>query len=560
MATEIIQINTQDFTSQEYEGQDLNLIPTFGINTVLSQNSYIEYFIYDVNQTLLTFNYNFTQYKVLNDGQSAGQNNNLSQIEIDPEQVLIDSGFDQGIYITYFNFFNKQIGSNLEQLYIKEISSDRTEIRLASTTLTNEEIESAANALIDEMNNSTYYVDYLLNFGNNEQYVAVNVFLNRAIEGYEILFKLYQPLPLSVQEKQTLWVVEEKVTPYVFDINLDRLVTPAPPPTLRGPNFDIEIPNNGTVSTAYNTYNNLVMGLQSLQSSSYHRIINLIATQSININVDYSVSESSDFGNFVFFGSAYQRTSNFYTKAKQIEDYNNLITKYTPYVATTASLLTEINKYSSSITNIISQFDGYESYLYFESSSYAWPKSGSLKPFKLLSTGSATVLSWYSTLTGSALDYDANNYDNLETSDPSLLLNLSWLGRPDLGFWLAVFDVKPSVNYYKKIITTNTINQIEKTVTVSYTELDLTPEELDAKRTKIKSMNVPIRDSYLKLTDFTQLADAPISDQAKTDFLTFRQQLRSMFDIEDYSQLTWPTIPSSAPNITIPPFPPINLG
>ncbi len=42
------------------------------------------------------------------------------------------------------------------------------------------------NNLIDEMNNSTYYVDYLLNFGNNEQYLAVNVFLNRAIEGYEI--------------------------------------------------------------------------------------------------------------------------------------------------------------------------------------------------------------------------------------------------------------------------------------------------------------------------------------------------------------------------------------
>jgi hypothetical protein len=155
---------------------------------------------------------------------------------------------------------------------------------------------------------------------------------------------------------------------------------------------------------------------------------------------------------------------------------------------------------------------------------------------------------------------NVSNFNNLETSNPSLLLNLSWLDRPDLGFWLAVFDVKPSVNYYKKIITTNTINQIEKTVTVSYTELDLTPQELEAKRTKIKSMNVPIRDSYLKLTDFTQLADAPISDQAKADFLTFRQQLRSMFDIEDYSQLTWPTIPSSAPNITIPPFPPIDLG
>ena len=47
--------------------------------------------------------------------------------------------------------------------------------------------------------------------------------------------------------------------------------------------------------------------------------------------------------------------------------------------------------------------------MYFESSSYAWPKSGSLKPFTLLSTGSAVVLNWYNTLTGSAEFYDINN-------------------------------------------------------------------------------------------------------------------------------------------------------
>lgn len=432
-----------------YLDEDIRLIQSSKLQENFGgTGDYIEYYAYDAANNLLNTNYNYLSYKLPPSvgltpttvpspniagniqTENVGIESTLSTptsslfpiIEIDPIKDLQDLGYSSGEFKVQYNLFQNKVSDYInEALFIKEISSDRTEIRLASTTLTNEEIESAANALIDEMNNSTYYVDYLLNFGNNEQYVAVNVFLNRAIEGYEILFKLYQPLPLSVQEKQTLWVVEEKVTPYVFDINLDRLVTPAPPPTLRGPNFDIEIPNNGTVSTAYNTYNNLVMGLQSLQSSSYHRIINLIATQSININVDYSVSESSDFGNFVFFGSAYQRTSNFYTKAKQIEDYNNLITKYTPYTATTASLLTEINKYSSSITNIISQFDGYESYLYFESSSYAWPKSGSLKPFKLLSTGSATVLSWYSTLTGSALNYDANNYDNLEYAIPTYL-------------------------------------------------------------------------------------------------------------------------------------------
>ena len=121
MAAEIIQVSTQDLTTQEYTGQDTNLISTFDVNTSLSSSSYIEYFIYDLNQNLIQSDYNFSQYSVQNDGQSAG-NNNLSQIIISPEETLITNGFDQGSYITYFNFLNKNIGSDIEQLYITEIS------------------------------------------------------------------------------------------------------------------------------------------------------------------------------------------------------------------------------------------------------------------------------------------------------------------------------------------------------------------------------------------------------------------------------------------------------
>ena len=75
---------------------------------------------------------------------------------------------------------------------IKEISQDRTEIRLGSISLTNDEIETTVLSMIDKIESSPYYIDYLLNFGNNEQYIAVNVALNKATEGYEILFKLYE--------------------------------------------------------------------------------------------------------------------------------------------------------------------------------------------------------------------------------------------------------------------------------------------------------------------------------------------------------------------------------
>ena len=428
-------------TVPRYSSSDARLIQS----KILQENfgetgDYIEFYIYDAGGNLLSTSYNYLNYKLpSNTGLTPGvetppntrgriQTTDVGVvstlapstsslypiIEIDPVGDLQNIGYSSGEFNIRYNLFHNRISNYVDRaLFVKEISPDRTEIRLASTTLTNDEIETTVNSMIDEINNSSYYVDYLLNFGNNEQYVTVNIALNKATTGYEVLFKLYQPLPPSVQEKQTLWVVEEKVTPYIFDVNLDRLITPPPGPTLRGPNFSIPIENQGTVSTQYNTYGNLVSNLQALQQNSYHQILNLLATQSVDINIDYT-----DFNNFIFFGSAYQRLSNFHTKAQQIEDYNSLINTYSPLSSSRPSLITEINSYSSSISTLISQFDGYESYLYFESSSYAWPKSGSLKPYTLLSTGSAIVESWYNTLTGSAKDYDANNYNNLEYAIP----------------------------------------------------------------------------------------------------------------------------------------------
>ena len=441
-------------TVSRYSEDDIKLIPSKKLQENFGgTGDYIEYYVYDIGGNLLNINYNYLSYKLPTDfGLTPGtstppntrgriQTTNIGIdstlatptsslypiIEIDPVQDLQDLGYSSGEFVTkYFLFQNKISDFANEALFIKEISPDRTELRLASTILTNEQIESGSLELINEINKADYYVDYLLNFGNNEQVVAVNVALNKAPEGYEILFKLYQPLLLNIVEKTTLWVVEEKVSPYNFDINLDKLIIPAPGPTLRGPNFDIEIPNSSTVSSQYNTYGNLVSSLQSLQNSSYQQILNLLATQSVDINIDYS-----NYDNFVFFGSAKQRLINFYNKVKEIEDYNTLITTYTPLTSSRPSLITEINKYSSSINTIVTQFDGFEYYLYFESGStltssldYSitpYPKSGSLKPFTLLSTGSVSASVWFNWATGSAKDYDLNNYDNLEYAIPTFV-------------------------------------------------------------------------------------------------------------------------------------------
>ena len=398
-----------------YDAADVNLLTSQTIQEDFGlTNDYIEYFVYDAGGNLLNTNYTYKDFKAPSTSYVNPTNNGLPIIEIDPIKDLQNLDYSSGEFKVQYNLFTNKISNSNAELFLKEISADRTEVRVGSTILTNEQIESGSLALIDEYTNSPYFVDYLLNFGDNTQTVVVNVALNKVESGYEILFKLYQPLPDNIQEKNTLWVVQEKSNPYSFDINLDKLVIQAPGPRLRGPNFNIDIPNQNNVATSYQTYTSLINSVQNVSTSSYQQLLSLITSQSIDINVDYT-----DFTNFVFFSSAKQRVINFYGKVKQIEDYNNLIATYTPNVATTSSLNLEITSSKNAINNIISQFDGYEYYLYFESSSYTWPKTTITTPYILATTSSAQT--WYNATTGSAESYDNDNQNNLVFTVPSFI-------------------------------------------------------------------------------------------------------------------------------------------
>jgi hypothetical protein len=467
-------------TIPRYDGKDSSLIESQVVAGKFGGiDDYIEYFIYDAAKNQLQGDYGYKKYKLpsnqplsptsvpppnttgqiqtTNIGITSTLSNNTGSlypiIEIDPIADLQNYGYSSGEFISVYNFFSNKISNSTERsLLIKEISTDRTEIRLISTTLDDDEIENTVFNIIDEINNSPYHIDYLLNYGDNKQFLIVNIALNKVSTGYEVLLKLYAPLPSGIEVLNRVWVVEEKVLPYSFNINLNKLILPPPPLKLKGPNFDVAIPNQGTVSTTYTSYLNAITGLQSLQSSSFNQIMNLMNTQSIHINVNYAVSESADFGNFVFLGSSYQRISNFYDKVKLIEDYNNEIARLTPFAANTSSIQTTINNYTSSIDTLVSQLDGYESYLYFESSSYTWPKSGSLKPYSLLSTGSSTALSWYNNQLAFAIDYDDNNVDNLKYAIPVFLRD-DTANQPFITFLNMVGQYFDSIWIYIKAVT-----------------------------------------------------------------------------------------------------------
>jgi hypothetical protein len=413
MAAEIVQIDTQDFTSQNYGGQDTNLISSFDINTSLSSGSYIEYFIYDNNRNLLSTNYNFSQYTILDDGKSAGLDNNVSQIIIDPEKSLVNSGFDQGEYITYFNFFNKQIGSELQQLFITEISSDRTELRLDSTLLTNLDIVEQANSLIQQREDSSYFLDFYLNFGNNQLAIANNIQLdNQDPTDPTILIKLYEALSEDFNINSTLWVVTQIEEPLAYQVTFEDfpiIITDTVP--LSGPNFNLNLKdqiNNSTVSLDYTTLTTTAL------TSSQNQLKSLLEEKGLDINVDYT-----NFNDFIHFSSAQTRLENFYYKISLLEDYSSSIAILNNTTNNNPSASLAV--YESLTSNIITNFDDYEYYLYYSSGSSSWPKTTSQPPYQLATTGSIAVNSWYDNIILSASNFDNLNQNNLYYSIPEYL-------------------------------------------------------------------------------------------------------------------------------------------
>jgi len=453
-----------------YNEADLNLLNPFTLKEDFGQlNDYIEYYVYDAGGNLLNTNYNYNSFKLDPSSYINPTNGSLPVIEIDPVKDLQNLGYTSGEFRPQYNFFNNKVSNPTADLFLKEVSSDRTEIKVGSTVLTNQQIEDAALSLINEYTGSAYFVNYLINFGSNVQAVAVNVALNKLDSGYEIWFKLYQSLSIDIQDKSTLWVVEEKVNPYLFNINLDKLILPSTGSQLRGPNFSIEIPNQNNVATSYQTYDALINNIKNV-SSSYQQLLSIITSQSIDINTDYA-----DFTNFVFFSSAKQRLTNFYGKVKDIEDYRNNINTYIPLTSSYPNLINDYNNATASINNTIANFDGFEYYLYFESGSTLtssleyrinpYPKTGTQRPLNLLSTGSSTVLTWYNASTSSAENYDDYNQNNLIYTVPSFIKDDN-SNAPYLTFLNMVGHYFDNIWIYLKAVTDINLanNNLEKGV------------------------------------------------------------------------------------------------
>ena len=426
----ITNIDPNTLTLQTISPEDVSIIPNITITSSFNPvNDRIEYFVYDFNDNLLLSNNDLRSYKP----SSIDASGNIIDMVLFPEEDAIAAGYNTGIVKTIYNFISPQVGSIDNPLFISEISPSRTELRLSSNTnllfdtsdLVNTTfLSGSAYELYTEfkqnVENSSYLDEFYLNFGNNIYVIGVNSALeyNPQNNTTSLLVKLYEPLPTSIGLKTELSVVLKKAESVAYQLDFIQEETILDS-TIRisGPNYNIPIKDETGPLTQYQTYNSIT---STPLTGSLFQLMNQISASSIDINVDYT-----DYEDFIFFSSAYQRLYNFKEKVTKISSsqaqldllYSNITGPTSASVVVSSSKLLLEKEIETTITS----FDGYEYFLYYTSGSYAWPKSNAQAPYVLYPPTSTQAINWYATQSAIAFGYDENNQNNLEYVVPEYI-------------------------------------------------------------------------------------------------------------------------------------------
>lgn len=403
---DIFLIDPVTFSTETYQESDISLLNVNLSESVFNPDTdYVEFYIYDLNNNLLESSIPFTDYSILN-----------NELYIDPNLDVVNAGFDQGTVNTVYNFYQTLLSSSTSvYYYIKEISPNRTELRLASTTLTFNEISSSVTEYVNFRNSQSSFEDFYLNFGDNFTVIANNILLDVVGTEATVLIKLYEPLPSNIELKQQLWVVDKISDSLAYQLQyIDQIVADSEGLQIGGPNFNLTQTsqlNNSTEFASLENYTSASVSQSQYQVNSYFN------KPGVEINIDYS-----EFNNFVNFSSAYARVENFFTKVVLIQSASAVLDTLNTLAATSATA-NEINSLNNFVNLTITNFDGYEYYLYFESSSTTFPKSNTEAPFENVAYNSVAAQTWVTASLVDAAEYDEFNNNYLRYAIPEYIRN-----------------------------------------------------------------------------------------------------------------------------------------
>ena len=212
ISSSISQINAQDLFTDGFELQNQSVIPVEQYSgSFTPESNQVEFYVYDANKLIQYSDYNFDGFAIYSNttpgaspiGESSTPrttNNNLynrennytsernntkkfqlttDTIALNPEEDVYNAGFTNGTLYGIYNFVNLELSSSIDNnYYLSEISSDRTEIRLKSNFITNQQVQSGFLSLSRTLDSTDYFDEFYISFGQNEYHIGVNTQLS----------------------------------------------------------------------------------------------------------------------------------------------------------------------------------------------------------------------------------------------------------------------------------------------------------------------------------------------------------------------------------------------
>lgn len=398
--------------SKELRPIEKKLIDVYSINSSFLPNKHtVEHHVYSIDGDRLISNHNYINHTFSVDaGTATGKATGLT---IDPKEDAKRLGYNTGGVVFVYNFLDDLFSeSKVKSLFfIEEISKDRTEIRLLTTQLKDEYVINRVASIKEKIESTSYRYDFRLNLKQNNLPIVVNIDTQEYKEETSVILKLYRPLSEEVPTKTQVSLEELVSDTEAYEIETSITPDEIIIPELRGPNFSLEEALNVGNPTEYFNYQDLY---NYPLTGSFREITALFKEKGAQLSIDYS-----DYSNFIHFSSVEERLRNFKYKLDSIEAYQTSIDAIeagnSPALGITGSKV----YYTELIHNIVEKFDHYDRYLYFESSSYSWPKTNTVRPF-VNQVGTATGSFWNTKINEASL-FDNNNLNSLIYAIPTYL-------------------------------------------------------------------------------------------------------------------------------------------
>ena len=408
---DVDQVYQKDSLSQK----DSDLIETFEINSSFNQSSdLLEVHYYSLDGRLLDSNYSSINIQSNQDSETANQGT-LDTLTLRLEEDLLQKEYKYGDVYLVYNFLNNPytVKETKNPFFIEEISTDRLEVRLLSNNLTDSDIASITEDIKIKLN-SPDTSEYYLNLGDNNLLILTNLDVLPYNNTQSVTVRLYNPLSEQVTTKTTLNISQKVSDTAAYQAFAELISDEIKPLYLKGPNFSLNAEEDSEQPTEYFNISEL-FGYPV--TSSYYEVKSAFEEKGAQLSINYS-----DYSNFINFSSAQERLENFKYKLDTLLDLQSQLESKTTYTGSSQAYTGSKDYYENLINGILGNFDHYDRFLYYESSSYAWPKTGTKKPFTLITGSAATGSnSWYELQLASASIFDSSNPHSLINTIPEFL-------------------------------------------------------------------------------------------------------------------------------------------